>query len=398
MKGPYTIIADRLYDGTAGLPIAPVALTVAAGRIVSLATRGRRWTHSPHPVHDFSGCTIIPGLIDPHCHLALQPHLDAEASIAFARDGSESTVVDVMRLNAGRAFASGVTCLRDCGSPGGTAVAFRAVAEGSIDGLPRVFVSGRPITTAKGHCYWMGVLADTEEQICGAVRSLADEGVDFIKVMATGGMMTSSSNPYAAQYSMGALTTLVHEAHGRSKRVAAHALSSEGVRNAISAQVDTLEHFVTTTAARQDYDASLNAEIAGAGIIVGVTAHAPLRQLLRAGDASAIRTRLAPHRELRAAGVTLTVHSDAGTPGTLFDGLAESVEIFQIGLGTSLSEALQAATQNAALALGIENHVGVLAAGRAADYLVLDGDLASDIHALRRVVRVNRGDVVEPCI
>ena len=83
--------------------------------------------------------------------------------------------------------------------------------------------------------------------------------------MATGGMMTASSNPYAAQYTPAELTELVLEARRLDLRVAAHALSAEGVRAAVAAGVSTLEHCVTTTSARQDYDPALNAGIVGGG-------------------------------------------------------------------------------------------------------------------------------------
>ena len=88
----------------------------------------------------------------------------------------------------------------------------------------------------------MGLAADTAEELVDAVRTLAGEGVDFIKVMATGGMMTASSKPYGAQYTDAQLSALVLAAKQQTKRVAAHALSADGVRAAVSAGVDTLEH------------------------------------------------------------------------------------------------------------------------------------------------------------
>jgi imidazolonepropionase-like amidohydrolase len=236
----------------------------------------------------------------------------------------------------------------------------------------------------------MGFVADTADEVVSAVQALAEEGVDFIKVMATGGMMTSTSNPYQAQYTDAQLSELVSEARRQSKRVAAHALSADGVRAAVIAGVHTLEHCVTTTAARQDYDPTLNAAIVEAGIVVGVTAHRPLRDLLEAGDLTAIRKRLAPHRELQAAGATLTVHSDAGTPGTRFDGIAKSIEIFKLGLDTNIHMAVRAATFNAAIALDIESETGTLEVGKRADFVLLDGDLGTDDRALRRVVGVAR--------
>ena len=371
-----------------------MAVTIEADRIVSIAHRDEHRPSAPDDVLDFGGCTIAPGLIDSHCHLALRPELDGAESIAFASGAAEEEILATMRRNAARAFASGVTTVRDCGSPGSAGVAFRREAGAGATGTPRVLVSGRPITTTLGHCHWMGLVADSAGELRSAARTLADEGVDFVKVMATGGMMTAGSNPYAAQYTPAELTELVLEARRLDLRVAAHALSAEGVRAAVAAGVSTLEHCVTTTAARQDYDPALNAGIAAAGIVVGVTAHRPLRDLLRRGDTAAIRDRLAPHRQLRDAGALVNVHSDAGTPGSTFDALAESIEIFQIGMGATTAEAVAAATSIAARALGLEAQTGLLAPGYLADLVVLDGDLATDVRALRRVVAVVRSGVV----
>ena len=214
--------------------------------------------------------------------------------------------------------------------------------------------------------------------------------INFIKVMATGGMIDGFKQSLRCSVHGCAAVEACKRGTKQSKRVAAHALSADGVRAAVIAGVNTLEHCVTTTAARQDYDPTLNAAIVEAGIVVGVTAHRPLRDLLEAGDLTAIRKRLAPHRELQAAGATLTVHSDAGTPGTRFDGIARSIEIFKLGLDTSIQMAVRAATLNAAIALDIQSETGTLEVGKRADFVLLDGDLGTDDRALRRVVGVAR--------
>ena len=381
-----TITADVLFDGSGREPIERPAVTLERGRIVLVEPRGARWRRPSHTVRDWAGCTIVPGLIDSHCHLALDPQLEVDDSVTFVTCSPAEEIVELMRSNARAAARSGVTTMRDCGSPGLTGVTMRRIASQARGEYPRLLVSGRPITTPAGHCNWMGLIAASPDQLRAAVTALAEEGVDFVKVMATGGMMTASSDPYAAQYTAEELAELVVEARRRAKRVAAHALSPAGVRVAVAARVDTLEHCVSTQSERQAFDPALGPAIAAAGIIVGVTAHGPLRALLRAGDTDAIRRRLAPHRDLRAAGVELTVHSDAGTPRSRFDGMAESIEIFQVGLGTTTTEALRAATTSAAAALGMDAEIGSVAAGRRGDLAVLDGDLRGDIRALRRVV------------
>jgi imidazolonepropionase-like amidohydrolase len=393
----YAIYAAELFDGLGGEQVVDAALIVAQGRITAVGTRDELAAELRDvPVLDFDGGTILPGLIDPHVHLALRPELAAEESIAFAETAARGEVLAAMEANASRAHAAGVTTVRDCGSPGTAGVAFREIARTAPDRLPRVLVSGRPITTTGGHCHWMGLVADSEDQVVSAVEELCAEDVDFIKVMATGGMMTAGTDPFRGQYPAATLTRLVDAAHGHGRRVAAHALSSPGVAAALASGVDTIEHCVTTTPARQDYDPAVASKLASAGIVVGVTAHSPLRTLLAAGDHDGIHARLEPHRQLRAAGVDLVVHSDAGTPGTAFEDFPQSVEIFRIGLETTVGEAIAAATSRPAAALGLERETGSLRPGLAADVVVTGGRLSSDLHSLRRPACVIRGGALPP--
>lgn len=390
---PYVVLADELFDGTGAPPTLNPAITIQDGRVVSVTERSRQW-RSPHRrILDFLGCTVTPGLIDPHVHLALRPDLSAAESIEFTQSASNDEILGVMHENAKQAFNAGVTCLRDCGSPRALGVQFRESCR-SAHTMPRTLVSGRPITTTGGHCHWMGRVANSADELLAAVAELQAEGVDFIKVMATGGMMTTGSDPYHAQYEAPELEILVHEAHRHELRVAAHSLSAAGTRAAVEARVDTLEHCVTTTSATQDYDPAVATSIATAGVIVGVTAHAPLRALLAQQDVEGIRDRLTPHRHLRDAGVELTVHSDAGTPGTTFDKFALSVELFHIGVAETVGEAIKAATQMAARAAGIDREIGEVSPGYVADLLIVQGRLSDTTTAIRDVVGVVRSGVL----
>jgi len=122
-------------------------------------------------VIDLEGCTILPGLIDAHVHLALNGETAAEA-IAFAECAPEPEILGVMRTHAGESLRAGVTTLRDCGSPGRTGVLAReALARGDWLGS-RLLVSGRPITTEGGHCCWMGLTASTPTQMRAAAAKL----------------------------------------------------------------------------------------------------------------------------------------------------------------------------------------------------------------------------------
>jgi imidazolonepropionase-like amidohydrolase len=386
MSGEYALVADVLVDGSGTEPVERPVVVVRDGRIASVGDRVPRGV----PAVDLAGCTLLPGLVDSHVHLALRAELPTDETIAFAQTASEDELLAAMRRQAEEALRAGQTTLRDCGAPSRVALAAREAC-GRGDWLgPRLLVAGRPVTIATGHCHWMGLVATGADGLRAAVEELVEEGVDFVKVMATGGMMTAGSDPYTPQYSQEELAALADEAHARGRRVAAHVLCAAGLRLALAAGIDTIEHGWTITGERQDVDDSLAAAMAASPAMGSVTAHHALRSLLREGDLAALRDRLAWHRRFRDAGVRLVVHSDAGTPGTAFGDFAESVEVYMLGLDTSVAEAVAAATSTAAAALGLERETGTVAPGLVADLLAVEGDLRADVRALRRVRRVIR--------
>jgi imidazolonepropionase-like amidohydrolase len=390
------VVADLLFDGRGAEPLERPLITVTDGRITSVDQRPRTWS-PPRDLRvlDLEGCTVLPGLIDAHVHLGLNGE-SAGACIAFAQSGSEEEILEVMRDHARDALRTGVTTVRDCGSPGHTGVAARdAIARGDWFG-PRLLVAGRPITTTTGHCHWMGLIAETPTEVRDAVKELVAEGVDFIKVMATGGMMTPGSDPYHPQYGREALHALVEEAHQAHRRVAAHVLSAKGLELAIEVGIDTIEHGWTITGSRQDVDETLALAMVAAGAYGSVTAHATLRRMLQEEDLDGLRLRLEIHRRFRDAGVRMVVHSDAGTPGTRFSDFALSVEAFMVGMETTMSEAIEAATALPAGAIGLGDDLGTVERGKRADIIAVEGDLRDDPRALRRVHTVLLGgrDVV----
>jgi imidazolonepropionase-like amidohydrolase len=241
----------------------------------------------------------------------------------------------------------------------------------------------------------MSLRADTPYELVARVRQLADLGVDWVKVMESGGMSSPGTDPYQPQYPLAALGPAVAEAHRLGLRVAAHALCAAAVRVAIRAGIDTLEHGWTISGDRQDFEPEIAVELAASRIPGSVTAHDTLRNLLpegdRAGDLATIRSRLIPHRALAAAGVPILVHSDAAFGRAHFDEFAKSVEVFQVGMNVTPVEAIRAATGIPARALGLDDHIGTVRVGLYADLLLVGGDAATDIRALRAVRRVILG-------
>lgn len=382
------LVAARVVDGSGGPARADTTVVIEDGQISDVLESAGDSALSGCQVVRLDGCTLLPGLIDPHVHLTLSPDLVEDGSVQadLASTSSEQLMLRALR-NARLALSGGVTTMRDLGGPGLTTLRLRdAIAAGEVVG-PRLLVAGEPITTTAGHGYFFGTCADSVDEVRKAVRRLCQDGVDVIKVMVTGGMMTPGSNPRAPQFSDEELRVIVEEAHRLGRRVAGHVLCSAGVRAAIEAGFDTIEHGWTITGKTQDYEPGLAELMAERGIFGSVTAQRDLRRLLphRTNNLEELTSRLGPHREMLHGGVSLVVHSDAGPPGTRFERFAESVEVFMRGLEVEVEAAIQAATGTAAEALGVDDCVGTIAAGKTADLLVVDGDVASDISALRRV-------------
>lgn len=385
------LIADVLFDGDGGEPVPRPAITLREGRIETVVARAAGW-RPPDDLElvDCEGASVAPGLIDTHVHLAFEGATSDEI-VAFAGSAGPDELRAAMCRHAAEALRAGVTTVRDCGAPGRSSIELRdLLAAGAVPG-PSLVACGRPITTPTGHCHWMGVHAQTAPELCAAVRELVTDGADAVKVMVTGGMMTAGSDPYVPQYAAEELTAAVAEAHAHGRRVAGHVLCAAGLRVALAAGVDTVEHGYTITGGRQDDDPALAAAMAAAGTFGSVTAHWALRALVEAGKVDELRRRLAPHRGMYAAGVRMVAHSDAGTPRTRFDEFALSVEAFREGMDVSVSRAIQAASATAAEALGLAGEVGRVAPRLRADLLVADGDLRTDPRALRRVRRVIQG-------
>ena len=148
-------------------------------------------------------------------------------------------------LQAAReAMAAGITTLGDTGSVGDSLLYVRdAINEGTAVG-PRILAAGPAITTTAGHGHYLGIeeLADNADEIKVAIRKLVYRGVDFIKIMATGGASDPPTNRYRAQYSEEEMRVAVEDAHRLRKRVVAHVNPTEGIINSVRAGVDALAH------------------------------------------------------------------------------------------------------------------------------------------------------------
>jgi imidazolonepropionase-like amidohydrolase len=195
---------------------------------------------------DLGGATVIPGLINAHVHLVLDAGPDPIGRAVQLPPA-------YLALEAGRRaeamLRAGITTARDLGGIGHADLALRrAIAEGVVQG-PRLLVSGRLICMTGGHGWQMGVEADGPDAVRKAARAEIKAGVDVVKIMATGGIMTAGVQPGAAQFTEEEIRAAVEEAHKASLRTATHAQGTTGIRNAVRAGIDSRARFFPHRAA-----------------------------------------------------------------------------------------------------------------------------------------------------
>lgn len=333
------------------------------------------------PRTDYPGSTILSGLIDSHVHLGFDGGPDPAARMRGETD--EQQLVLMLR-SARELLGVGVTTARDLGARAYLNVVVRdAIAAGLARG-PRMIVAARPITVTGGHCWFMGAEADSEDDLRRMVRTHHKRGADLIKVMSTGGFMTTGSAPWHAQFTTAQLAVIVEEAARVDKPVAAHAHGIEGIRRAVDAGVSTLEHcsFVTETNERR-FDERLAARIAERKIFVCPTINVNAPYVVKLTGIN-VGQHVKPMHEM---GVRIIAGTDAGVDNTPHHQYVGGLE-FLVSLGFRPGEVLAMATTEAAAALGVGAITGRLAAGYDADLIVVDGDPRTDIAVLGKLRRV----------
>ncbi len=384
--------ADRLIDGTGGPTLRRPVVEVRGTQIAAVIDV----PHDQRIDHHFPGCTILPGLIDAHVHLtfaALETHADVVRQVT-----TEEEAVLVARAigNAQAALRAGVTTLRDCGGRGLFTLAVRdAIRSGLVIG-PDLLVSGMPITTKLGHLHYLGLVADTEGEVRSAAERMVDAGVDFVKLVATGGNMTPTSNRLQCQYDLASVKAAVEVGRKAGLHTAAHVLARCAIPQCVEAGVRTIEHCMWRVSEdRYEFDEELARRMADQEQYACFTMSAPTWRSVHPemarldpaliGDLDA---RFEHERRTIDAGVPYLLHTDAGVRQTPFGtSLAIGAQAASNELRLTPLEAIQAVTRFPAEALGL-NDRGVLAPGKRADLIVVEGNPLDDLTALQRVKAV----------
>ena len=343
----------RCFDAAAGEMRGPVVVHVHDGRITEVIP-AERFKQRPASMVDLGSATLLPGLVDGHVHLQLRGQAEANA-LTLLRAGF-TTVVDL------GATTDVVLRLRD------------RIAARSVEG-PRILAAGLWVGTHGGVCEFGGIgITGGADAFRQRVRDNVQAGADLIKVCVSAWTADAVKNPDGYEIRDDNLAAASDEAHRLGKRVVAHAISRGGVGAALRAGVNGFAHAA-------DLDSATSEELRKRSVFVvptlaSLTTNVPAAEagMLRAGIATAYR-----------AGVTLVFGTDSGA---LPHGQNAREFAAMTEAGIRPVDAIRSATIVAAKALGLDNDVGTIDAGRNADIIAVDGDPLRDINALSRVVFV----------
>jgi imidazolonepropionase-like amidohydrolase len=396
------VTADRMVDVIAGRMVDHPQITITDGRISSVGAQGGEIPAGARRI-DLPGITLLPGLIDMHTHLTHDPRYGGYRNLEFTTNFW--TVVGV--ANAKKTLEAGFTTIRNVGSANFDDVAIKqGIEQGFIAG-PRIVPATYAIGATGGHCDatqfppWVTVpspqVANGPDEIRATVRKLRKYGAEVIKFCGTGGVFSKTDTVAGQQYSLIEMKALVDEAHMLGLRVAVHAHGASGIKDAIRAGVDTVEH-----ASLADEEAFALAKEHGTWFSMDIynddytlaegEKNGIFKESLEKERDIGLRQRQTFQAAVKA-GVKMVFGTDAGVYP---HGLNARQFATMVKWGMTPIQAIQAATVNAAEALGRSADVGAIAVGRYGDLIGVAGDPLSDVTQLQSVAFVMKGgDVVK---
>ncbi len=397
------ITAARMIDVLTGKVVEnPAVFVDENGRITSIAdARVVRWGSDVKHIN-LSGKTILPGLIDMHVHLDGPADIGGYRGLEFTDSFWGMTAVG----SAQAMLKAGFTTVRNVGSSNRNDIGLKQAIDNGYAVGPRIVPAGYALGATGGHCDSTFLppslekakkeegVADGVEDLRYQVRRQRKYGAEVIKVCATGGVFSRNTEPGQQQLSEDELRAIADEAHQWGIRVAAHAHGGDGIKAAIKAGIDTIEHAslvddegIKLAAARPrpvwfSMDIYNTEYTQAEGAKNGV-----LEDNLRK-DREIAQIQRDNFRKAHKAGVKMVFGSDAGVMphGQIGKQFATMVEY-----GMTPVEAIQAATRNAAQALGREKDVGAIAVGRYADIIAVDGDPLINVRELESVDAIVKG-------
>ena len=395
------VLAGKLLDVRAGRLLTDQVIVIRGERIERVIPASEAALPHGANVIDLSGATVLPGLIDAHDHLTGDHRFHGYRSLSVSVP--RQTLYGV--LGARKTLAAGFTTVRNVGAGGYADVALRdAINDGEILG-PRMLVSGPALGITGGHCdnnllppeynHRAQGVADGPWAARAKVREIIKYGADLIKFCATGGVLSKGDDVGVLQYTLEEMQAIVAEAHKLGRKVAAHAHGAEGIKTAILAGVDSIEHAsliddegIRLARERGTFlvmDIYNDTFILEHGAAVGILPES-LEKERQIGQAQRDNFRRAHQAGARIA---------FGTDGAVYPHGDNAKQFaYMVEYGMTPLEAIRAATIHAAELLGWGDRVGALEPGKFADLIAVAGDPLADVTLLERVRLVMKGGKV----
>lgn len=381
-----------LVDGTGAVPRPATTVIIERGKLVWVGPDEVAPNVPDHQALNVHGACLLPGLVNAHVHLCNDGADDLAAQISH-----DTVPIATVRAiaNARASLDHGITTVRDCGAAHGTVIDVAAAIGAGLAEGPRVVAAGRVLTMTGGHGHYMGVEVDGADAARRAVRRELQLGADFIKTMATGGVLTKGRHPSQIALCEDELVWIVREAHAAGRRVSAHAIGRQGIANALAAGVDSLEHgfyldeelfeiaidrgtFLVPTLVALDGILDENATPPNWIAEKAMEQRERSREMFRAAVSSGIR---------------IAAGTDAGTPYNPHTALVTEI-VAMARLGMPALAAIQTATLAAAQNLDIDREVGSVEVGKTADLALFDAGAVSDLSRLARPLMVVQAGTV----
>lgn len=394
MSAPVWLLPDAVFDGVDLHP--DTAVRLDGERIGAVAPAAELGVDTA--VERLPDQVLAPGFVDTHVHLTLGT--SGRPYEAVMREDTDGRMLLRAVGNGLAHLAVGVTTMRDCGGRGRTTLDLaEAQRDGLLVGFPDVQVSGRPITITGGHFHWCGEEADGVDGARRAVRRMVKDGVDFVKVMASGGGTRGTWLGHAS-FTVPELSAIVDESHRHARLTTVHCLATTSIANAVAAGFDCIEHCgFQRPDGVVEFVPEVGQRLVDAGIWYSPTVQTGYRRLLRTIDRAAaapedaelaaslaavtakVEGQVEVVARMRELGARIVMGTDAIAA---FGDYAVGLEL-HVRAGMSPLEAMRSATSDAAAAIGLADRAGRIAAGRPADLIALEGDPTSDIAAAGRV-------------
>ncbi|MBS0253646.1 MAG: amidohydrolase family protein [Proteobacteria bacterium] len=397
---PVVVTAAHMVDVLSGKVVDAPQVVIDGERIVSVGHQGDAVPANATRI-DLGGRTLLPGLIDMHVHLTGDPTFSGYRGLEYT--DNFWTVLGV--ANAAKTLAAGFTTVRNVGTSDYADVALKQGIEGGFVPGPRIVPATYALGATGGHCdsteFPPSVnvpspnIANSPHEFRALVRRNRKYGAEVIKICMTGGVFSKTDSVGGQQLTDDEVKAIVDEAHMLGMRVAAHAHGTAGINAALRAGVDTIEHAsladTTSFQLAKEHGAWFSMDIYDDDYILAEGAKNGVFAESLEKERTIGRKQRETFRAAHQAGVKMVFGTDGGVYPNGFNA-RQFVTMTQWGM--TAMEAIQAATKNAAEALGRTGDLGAIAPGRYADLIAVDGDPLKDVATLQQVRFVMKGGKV----